>query len=605
MSFRFNTVDNPNAVSGTGGGTVLLGISRQAGVIAGGYFTSNNNQVGFADFLGNYTTVPAPPGASSYIAFDANDSANFVGGFADAGGYHGFLDINGTITVLDDPKAGGATVAAGINNSGKIVGYYLDANSQTFRAFTYSGGANGTFADLNVPGAGVETAAVGINASGDIVGYFRDANSVSHGFLAHNGVITTIDVPFSHGTAVTGINDSGQMVGRYADSNGDQHGFLYSGGRYTTFDDPKAGIGETQAWDINDAGVITGFYLDASLQQHGFVASHATPHDSYGSGTASVLWRSGSGLATWNMNGASIFSSGTVTYQGQPLSPDASWSVVGTADFNADGEADVLWHQSGGPLALWQMNGATVKTSSYVTYNGSTIAPDASWTVAGVADFTANSEADILWRQSSGALAMWSMDGSTVMSSSIVTYNGNAIAPDASWNVAGIADFNGDGYADVLWRQSSGALALWDMKGAQVMSSSIVTSNGGAIAPDASWSVAGIGDFNNDGRADMLWRQSSGALALWQMNDASVAGSNLITWQGNTITPDASWKVVEIGDFDGDGKSDILWRNDSGAMAEWLMNGSQVTASVTPSSQGNPVSPGAGWNAQGNPTTFA
>jgi hypothetical protein len=89
------------------------------------------------------------------------------------------------------------------------------------------------------------------------------------------------------------------------------------------------------------------------------------------------------------------------------------------------------------------------------------------------------------------------------------------------------------------------------------------------------------------------------------MNDASVAGSGVITYQGNTITPDASWKIVEVGDFDGDGKSDILWRNDNGAMAEWLMNGSQVTASVTPASQGNAVAPDASWSVQGKPTMFA
>jgi hypothetical protein len=34
----------------------------------------------------------------------------------------------------------------------------------------------------------------------------------------------------------------------------------------------------------------------------------------------------------------------------------------------------------------------------------------------------------------------------------------------------------------------------------------------------------------------------------------------------DTITPDATWKIAEVADFDGDGKSDILWRNDN---ARW------------------------------------
>src|SRR5262249_56998427 len=36
------------------------------------------------------------------------------------------------------------------------------------------------------------------------------------------------------------------------------------------------------------------------------------------------------------------------------------------------------------------------------------------------------------------------------------------------------------------------------------------------------------------------------------------------------------WQVQGIGDFDGDGKSDILWRNDSGQVYIWEMNGLNV-----------------------------
>jgi len=38
---------------------------------------------------------------------------------------------------------------------------------------------------------------------------------------------------------------------------------------------------------------------------------------------------------------------------------------------------------------------------------------------------------------------------------------------------------------------------------------------------------------------------------------------------------------VSTGDFDGDGKADILWRNSSsGLNAIWLMNGTSSTAQV-------------------------
>jgi hypothetical protein len=45
-------------------------------------------------------------------------------------------------------------------------------------------------------------------------------------------------------------------------------------------------------------------------------------------------------------------------------------------------------------------------------------------------------------------------------------------------------------------------------------------------------------------------------------------------------TVDKKWNIVGTGDFDGDGKTDVLWQHkDSGARSVWLMNGT-VRASV-------------------------
>jgi Ca2+-binding RTX toxin-like protein len=83
-------------------------------------------------------------------------------------------------------------------------------------------------------------------------------------------------------------------------------------------------------------------------------------------------------------------------------------------------------------------------------------------------------------------------------------------------------------------------------------------------------------DFNGDGKSDILWRNDYGSVALWQMNGATVTSGSL------TSVPDLdlSWKVAGIGDFNGDGKSDILWRNTSGAIAVWAMDGATVKSST-------------------------
>ncbi|WP_433995913.1 hypothetical protein [Bradyrhizobium genosp. L] len=32
---------------------------------------------------------------------------------------------------------------------------------------------------------------------------------------------------------------------------------------------------------------------------------------------------------------------------------------------------------------------------------------------------------------------------------------------------------------------------------------------------------------------------------------------------------DASWHIAGVGDYDGNGRSDILWHNDNGAVSVW------------------------------------
>ena len=92
---------------------------------------------------------------------------------------------------------------------------------------------------------------------------------------------------------------------------------------------------------------------------------------------------------------------------------------------------------------------------------------------------------------------------------------------------------------------------------------------------------------------------------MWGMNGANIGASATINLGGVPMTPDASWHVVEISDFNGDDNSDILWRNDNGALAEWLMNGATIAQSMTPTSNGAQVSPDGNWSTQVKATNFA
>jgi len=49
----------------------------------------------------------------------------------------------------------------------------------------------------------------------------------------------------------------------------------------------------------------------------------------------------------------------------------------------------------------------------------------------------------------------------------------------------------------------------------------------------------------------------------------------------NLFTEPAEWQVQRIGDFNGDGTSDILWRNvNTGEFVEWIMGNGNVAAVI-------------------------
>ncbi len=324
--------------------------------------------------------------------------------------------------------------------------------------------------------------------------------------------------------------------------------------------------------------------------------------DLNGDAQSDILWRNTNGtLAAWLMDRGSVMSSGFITSGGVVVTPGPTWSVAGMSDFNGDGNADVLWRNTDGTLADWSMNGTTIVSSGVLNFHGLVVKPDASWSVVGTDDLDSDSRADILWRNTNGTIVDWSMNGSSIASSSVVSFAGTAVDVGAPWSVAGAGDFNGDNKRDVLWRSTSGEVVVWQMNGGVIGDSSHVTYSGVAVKPDASWSVAGVGDFDGDGNSDMLWRNTNGSLAEWQMNGSTIASSDRITFAGIAVTPDATWHVVEISDFNGDGSSDVLWRNDNGAMAQWLMNGNEIMQSVTPNYGGTAVSPDASWK----PTSFS
>lgn len=87
------------------------------------------------------------------------------------------------------------------------------------------------------------------------------------------------------------------------------------------------------------------------------------------------------------------------------------------------------------------------------------------------------------------------------------------------------------------------------------------------------WTMVGAGDFNGDGQSDVAWRNTAtGQNGFWLFS----SGTPVATYIQSV--PDQSWEIQATGDMNGDGKTDLLWRNVStGSNLVWLMDGATHT----------------------------
>ncbi len=89
---------------------------------------------------------------------------------------------------------------------------------------------------------------------------------------------------------------------------------------------------------------------------------------------------------------------------------------------------------------------------------------------------------------------------------------------------------------------------------------------------DTNWKIVGTGDLNADGKTDLVWQnQSTGQLYYWLMNGTVYVSSDFLY---NGAAVDTNWKIAGVFDINSDGKPDLIWQNQStGQLYYWLMNG--------------------------------
>jgi hypothetical protein len=128
----------------------------------------------------------------------------------------------------------------------------------------------------------------------------------------------------------------------------------------------------------------------------------------------------------------------------------------------------------------------------------------------------------------------------------------------------------------LIWRNlRTGDNIVWFMQEGTPTSSKPF----GVVVPDSGWIIEGTGDFNGDARTDLVWRNyRTGENAIWFLDSNYEFSSSAFFLRITNL----NWKLQGVGDFDGDGHTDdLVWRHSvTGENLIWFMDGSTPQGSA-------------------------
>ena len=304
------------------------------------------------------------------------------------------------------------------------------------------------------------------------------------------------------------------------------------------------------------------------------------------------------------------------------VTPRSTNLSANSPDFNDDGYADLVWRNSAkGENVIWYLKGTAFAGSdgsaSYIPregidYDSLLSVPDPDWAIVGYGDFNGDKKTDIVWRNGrTGQNDIWYLKGKDFAGGDSALIRGRDFdsiltISDLTWTIEGVGYFNGDQKADLVWRNSAtGQNDIWFMDGKNFFGGSSTAQ--GLVEgrdyrhlmtiKDRSWKIEAVADMNGDGRSDLIWRNygtgiDAGANAIWYIKDNNLTPTSAPAVAGvdhDFFFPlnDLTWHIEAATDLNNDGKNDIIWRNyATGKNAVWYFDGARFKS--------NPASPKEG-----------
>ncbi|WP_158621153.1 FG-GAP repeat domain-containing protein [Dyella dinghuensis] len=217
-------------------------------------------------------------------------------------------------------------------------------------------------------------------------------------------------------------------------------------------------------------------------------------------------------------------------------------------DFNGDGTSDLLWfNPSLSQLNLWTMT-ATVTTGEFgggVTQIGSrTYTVTNGYFVGAVGDFNGDGYADLVFTSANRDLYLWTNNQHGGWTSTYIT------TYPSGWQLIGAGDINGDGYDDLLWLNPSACeFAYWTMQG--------VTRIGYKIIPVAcGYYPVSIGYYTPTNRLSIVWTSAANDLYIWDSTGSGTGGTTGNGFNAYDLTsyvPAGSRLLAIGGGYEGQG----------------------------------------------------
>ncbi|MEL6698454.1 MAG: FG-GAP-like repeat-containing protein [Bacteroidota bacterium] len=279
----------------------------------------------------------------------------------------------------------------------------------------------------------------------------------------------------------------------------------------------------------------------------------------------------------WQSNGNGTFSiKSPFPNSGYALSANNYNFIPG--DFNGDGKTDMFHALTGGSGHVWQSNG----NGTFSIKNKFTSPSNLPNITFKPGDFNGDGRTDLaliyninvygfVSIQLSMIHAIWLSNGNGTFTVQSPFGSGTYGAPLQFLYKWDFADFNGDGLTDIVQYTSNSGLTVWMSKGDGTFelkpsfpnNGYNVSSNGYKFLP---------GDFNGDGMADLVHIVNNNYLRVWESKgDGTFSIRGLYPNTGYALS--ANGYNFRVGDFNGDGKSDLVHFVNNNYLHVWYSRG--------------------------------